>query len=55
MPVILSGGNGTRLWGYFDSLDFGDSFQVKRLSINPGEKISLPKHHYRTEHWVVVK
>ena len=55
VTVILSGGSGTRLWGYFDSLDFGDSFQVKRLSINPGEKISLQKHHFRAEHWVVVK
>mgnify|MGYP003978907913 CR=1 len=44
-----------RPWGYFDSLDFGDSFQVKKLSINPGEKISLQKHHFRAEHWVVVK
>ena len=44
-----------RPWGYFDSLDFGDNFQVKRLLINPGAKISLQKHTHRAEHWVVVK
>jgi mannose-1-phosphate guanylyltransferase/mannose-6-phosphate isomerase len=44
-----------RPWGYFDSIDLGDSFQVKRLLINPGAKISLQKHLHRAEHWVVVK
>jgi mannose-1-phosphate guanylyltransferase len=44
-----------RPWGYFISLDFGDNFQVKRLIINPGAKISLQKHEFRAEHWVVVK
>ena len=44
-----------RPWGYYDSLDFGLGFQVKRLFINPGSKISLQKHKYRAEHWVVVK
>ena len=44
-----------RPWGYFDSLDFGDSFQVKKLSINPGAKISLQKHQHRAEHWIVIK
>jgi len=44
-----------RPWGYFDSLDFGDNFQVKRLLINAGAKISLQKHTHRAEHWVVVK
>jgi len=44
-----------RPWGYFDSLDFGNNFQVKRLLINPGAKISLQKHTHRAEHWVVVK
>jgi len=44
-----------RPWGYYDSIDFGDNFQVKRLSINPGSKISLQKHQHRAEHWIVVK
>jgi mannose-1-phosphate guanylyltransferase/mannose-6-phosphate isomerase len=44
-----------RPWGYYDSLDIGNNFQVKRLSINPGAKISLQKHQHRSEHWVVVE
>ena len=44
-----------RPWGYYDSLDIGNNFQVKRLSINPGSKISLQKHQHRSEHWVVVE
>ena len=44
-----------RPWGYFDSIDYGEGFQVKRLFINPGAKLSLQKHQKRAEHWVVVK
>jgi len=44
-----------RPWGYYDLLESGDGFQVKRLLINPGAKISLQKHLHRAEHWVVVK
>ena len=44
-----------RPWGYYDSIDNGNGFQVKRLLINPGEKLSLQKHGHRAEHWVVVK
>ena len=44
-----------RPWGYFDSIDYGEGFQVKRLYINPGAKLSLQKHQKRAEHWVVVK
>lgn len=43
-----------RPWGYFQSLHSGDRFQVKRLTINPGARISLQKHYHRAEHWVVV-
>ena len=43
-----------RPWGYFDSIDYGEGFQVKRLFINPGAKISLQKHQKRAEHWVVI-
>ena len=44
-----------RPWGYFDSIDFGKGFQVKRIFVNPGAKLSLQKHQKRAEHWVVVK
>ena len=44
-----------RPWGYYDSIDNGNGFQVKRILVNPGAKLSLQKHGYRAEHWVVVK
>jgi len=44
-----------RPWGYYDSIDRGEGFQVKRILVNPGEKLSLQKHSHRAEHWVVVK
>jgi mannose-1-phosphate guanylyltransferase len=44
-----------RPWGYFDSIDNGNGFQVKRISVNPGAKLSLQKHQKRAEHWVIVK
>jgi len=44
-----------RPWGYYDSIDSGIGFQVKRISVNPGAKLSLQKHLYRAEHWVVIK
>jgi mannose-1-phosphate guanylyltransferase/mannose-6-phosphate isomerase len=43
-----------RPWGSFESLDSGPGFQVKRLTVNPGGKLSLQLHHHRSEHWVVV-
>ena len=43
-----------RPWGYFESIDAGKRFQVKRLMIKPGAKISLQRHQKRAEHWVVV-
>ncbi len=43
-----------RPWGSYDSIDFGDRFQVKRLSVNPGAILSLQMHHHRAEHWIVV-
>ncbi len=46
---------GYRPWGYYDSIDSGERFQVKRLSVNPGASLSLQLHHHRAEHWVVVK
>ncbi|MBT2332531.1 mannose-1-phosphate guanylyltransferase/mannose-6-phosphate isomerase [Variovorax paradoxus] len=44
-----------RPWGAYDRLDFGDRFQVKRLTVNPGGKLSLQMHHHRAEHWIVVQ
>lgn len=43
-----------RPWGYYDSIDQGERFQVKRIVVNPGQKLSLQMHHHRAEHWVVV-
>uniref|UniRef100_UPI0035695ED5 cupin domain-containing protein n=1 Tax=Pontibacterium sp. TaxID=2036026 RepID=UPI0035695ED5 len=43
-----------RPWGKFDSIDDGDRYLVKHITVNPGEKLSLQMHHYRAEHWVVV-
>jgi mannose-1-phosphate guanylyltransferase len=43
-----------RPWGYYDSIEYGDGFQVKRICVNPGAKLSLQKHKKRAEHWVVV-
>lgn len=44
-----------RPWGYYDSIDSGDRFQVKRIVVNPGAQLSLQMHHHRAEHWVVVQ
>ncbi|MCR5879496.1 mannose-1-phosphate guanylyltransferase/mannose-6-phosphate isomerase [Phenylobacterium sp. J367] len=43
-----------RPWGWYEGLHAGDRFQVKRLTVNPGGKLSLQKHFHRAEHWVVV-
>jgi mannose-1-phosphate guanylyltransferase len=43
-----------RPWGKYDSIDAGDRFQVKRITVNPGAKLSVQMHHHRAEHWVVV-
>lgn len=43
-----------RPWGNFDSIGFGERYQVKRLTVNPGESQSLQMHHHRAEHWIVV-
>jgi len=43
-----------RPWGWYDSIDTGERFQVKRLHVKPGAKLSLQMHHKRAEHWVVV-
>ena len=43
-----------RPWGHYDSMDSGERFQVKRITVKPGAKLSVQKHHHRAEHWVVV-
>jgi mannose-1-phosphate guanylyltransferase / mannose-6-phosphate isomerase len=44
-----------RPWGYYESIDMGERFQVKRIVVNPGGVLSLQKHRHRSEHWVVVR
>ena len=44
-----------RPWGWYDSIDSGERFQVKRIVVNPGARLSLQMHHHRAEHWIVVK
>ena len=44
-----------RPWGYYESIDAGDRFQVKRIVVTPGGILSLQKHRHRAEHWVVVR
>ena len=44
-----------RPWGWYDSVDAGERFQVKRIGVKPGASLSLQKHHHRAEHWVVVR
>lgn len=44
-----------RPWGSYDTLDVGNRFQVKRITVKPGASISLQMHHHRAEHWVVVE
>jgi len=44
-----------RPWGWYDSIDDGERFKVKRIQVKPGASLSLQKHHHRAEHWVVVK
>lgn len=43
-----------RPWGKYDSIDFGARDQVKRITVKPGEKLSIQKHFHRSEHWIVV-
>jgi mannose-1-phosphate guanylyltransferase / mannose-6-phosphate isomerase len=43
-----------RPWGWYDSIDAGPRFQVKRIMVNPGATLSLQMHHHRAEHWIVV-
>jgi mannose-1-phosphate guanylyltransferase/mannose-6-phosphate isomerase len=44
-----------RPWGYYQSIDDGPRYQVKRIVVTPGHRLSLQKHYHRAEHWIVVK
>ena len=44
-----------RPWGWYDSIDQGNRFKVKRIQVNPGASLSLQMHHHRAEHWIVVE
>ena len=44
-----------RPWGSYDSIDNGERYQVKRISVKPGARLSVQMHHHRAEHWIVVK
>lgn len=43
-----------RPWGKYDSIDHSSRYQVKRITVKPGEKLSIQMHHHRSEHWIVV-
>ncbi len=43
-----------RPWGWYEGIDEGERFQVKRIMVKPGEKLSLQMHHHRAEHWIIV-
>jgi mannose-1-phosphate guanylyltransferase / mannose-6-phosphate isomerase len=42
-------------WGYYQAIDTGPRYQVKRIVVDPGKQLSLQKHFHRAEHWVVVR
>ena len=44
-----------RPWGSYKTLELGDGYQVKIITVNPGEQLSLQRHFKRSEHWVVIK
>ena len=44
-----------RPWGWYDSIDKGERFKVKRIQVKPGASLSLQKHRHRSEHWIVIK
>jgi mannose-1-phosphate guanylyltransferase/mannose-6-phosphate isomerase len=54
-PEIISHKKVYRPWGCYETVDIEDRFQVKRITVNPGARLSLQRHHHRAEHWVVVQ
>ena len=53
-PRLLQNGRVERPWGWFEGLGSGEGYQVKRLLVRAGNRISLQRHQHRSEHWVVV-
>jgi len=53
--LVLKHNRVYRPWGWYEGLNRGDRYQVKRIMVKPGGKLSLQSHHHRSEHWVVVK
>lgn len=54
-PEATEHKRGHRPWGYYESIDMGERFQVKRIVVTPGGILSLQKHRHRAEHWIVVR
>lgn len=54
-PEALQRSRMYRPWGFYETVALGERFQVKRICVKPGEKLSLQMHHHRAEHWIVVK
>ena len=55
VPQIQTHRKVARPWGWYDAIDEGEGFKVKRIQVKPGASLSLQKHHHRAEHWIVVK
>ena len=53
-PQIVCGEIFHRPWGSYCTIDFGPGFQVKRITVKPGQKLSRQYHHHRSEHWTLV-
>jgi mannose-1-phosphate guanylyltransferase/mannose-6-phosphate isomerase len=54
LTVAMTHRKVVRPWGWYDSVDMGERFQVKRIGVKPGASLSLQKHYHRAEHWIVV-
>jgi len=55
LPQATEHRHAARPWGEYDAIDEGHRFKVKRITVKPGASLSLQLHHYRAEHWIVVK
>jgi mannose-1-phosphate guanylyltransferase/mannose-6-phosphate isomerase len=55
LPQATEHRHAARPWGEYDTIDEGDRFKVKRITVKPGASLSLQMHHHRAEHWIVVK